>query len=91
MTRQAGQSSHSLLLSIRLLLYATTDPTLDEFTKVLLRKQNNWFDRYPPHGSRPRQAPYHQGPYYQPLRHQSEQRHQLAMQSQGPQSMPGPN
>ena len=57
------------------------DQTLDEFTKVLLRKQNNWFDRYPPHGSRPRQAPY-----YQPPRYQSEQRHQLA-----PQFMPGPN
>jgi hypothetical protein len=61
------------------------DLTLDEFTKVLLRKQNNWFDRYPPHGSRPRQAPYYQLP-----RHQSEQRHQLAPQFQGPQFMPGP-
>jgi hypothetical protein len=62
------------------------DLTLDEFTKVLLRKQNNWFDRYPPHGSRP-----HQAPYYQPPRHQSEQRHQLALQFQRPQFMPGPN
>ena len=62
------------------------DLTLDEFTKVLLRKQNNWFDRYPPHGSRPRQAPY-----YQPPRYQSEQRHQPALQPQGPQFMPGPN
>ena len=35
------------------------DLTLDEFTKVLLQKQNNWFDRYPPHGSRPRQTPYY--------------------------------
>ena len=57
------------------------DQTLDEFTKVLLRKQNNWFDRYPPHGSRPRQAPYYQPPHYQ-----SKQRHQLA-----PQFMPRPN
>ena len=56
------------------------DLTLDEFTKVLLRKQNNWFDRYPPHGSRPRQAPYYQPPHYQ-----SEQRNQPALQPQGPQ------
>ena len=72
------------------------DLTLDEFIKVLLRKQNNWFDRYLPHGSQPRQAPYHrdpyhQAPYYQPPRHQSEQRHQLAPQFQGPQFMLGPN
>jgi hypothetical protein len=62
------------------------DVTLDEFTKVLLRKQNNWFDRYPPHGSRP-----HQTPYYQPLQHQIEQRHQTAPQFQRLQFMLGPS
>ena len=67
------------------------DLTLDEFTKVLLRKQNNWFDRYPPHGSRPRQAPYQQAPYYQSPRYQTEQRQQAALPFQGPQFMSGPN
>ena len=60
------------------------DLTLDQFTKVLLQKQNNWFNQYPPHSSRPRQGLYHQ-----PVRQYSEPR--SALRYQGPQYTPGPN
>src|SRR5438477_8984526 len=61
--------------------------TLEQFAGTLLRKQHNWFDRFPPRGSYPRQP---ERSYHQPdrLYHQPDQRPTFQHRMQPPYQPP---